>query len=466
MGSETQPAKILDQLNDMLDRIMQSDAAWCRSQIRSAMKLLKRRKPANKPIQAIIDRVAASAEKCQLRQQNIPQPEYDSVLPIVDRREDIIEAIRQHQVLVIAGETGSGKTTQIPKMCLEAGRGIRGLIGCTQPRRIAAQAMADRVAEELETELGDKVGYQVRFREKLNKDGFIKFMTDGILLAETQRDRHLLQYDCIIIDEAHERSLNIDFLLGYLKSLLVIRPDLKVVISSATLDAKAFSEFFDHAPVIEVEGRVYPVEDFFLPPGKDEELSNHILRAMHWITDVDDQGDVLIFLPGEREIRDAAAKLEGRKWKDTEILPLYGRLSMGEQQKVFKVGGRRRIILATNVAETSITIPGIHYVIDSGQVRLSRFNPRTQVQGLQIEQVSQASARQRRGRCGRVTDGICIYLYDKDTLEGSAAYTDPEIRRTSLAGVILQMDLLGLPPIEQFPLIDPPQPALMREGYQ
>ena len=318
----------------------------------------------------------------------------------------------------------------------------------------------------MNTEYGQGVGYQVRFDNSTCADTVIKFMTDGILLAETQRDRTLKQYDCLIIDEAHERSLNIDFLLGYLKNLVTQRPDLKIIISSATLDAESFSEFFSHAPVIEVEGRTYPVEDFFLPPGKDEELSNHILRAMRWISDVDDQGDVLVFLPGEREIRDATKKLEGQHWKNTEVLPLFGRLSMGEQQRVFKVGGRRRIILATNVAETSITIPGIHYVIDSGQVRLSRYNPRTQVQGLQIEQVSQASARQRRGRCGRVTDGICIFLYDKETFEGSAQYTDPEIRRTSLAGVILQMDLLGLPPIEAFPLLDPPQPALVREGYK
>ncbi|WP_372799309.1 ATP-dependent RNA helicase HrpA, partial [Pontiella sp.] len=310
------------------------------------------------------------------------------------------------------------------------------------------------------------VGCQVRFDDQTCDETIIKFMTDGILLAETQHDRHLLQYDCLIIDEAHERSLNIDFILGYLKNLLKLRPDLKIVISSATLDAESFSSFFDHAPVIEVEGRTYPVEDFFLPPGKDEELSNHILRAMRWINDVDDQGDVLIFLPGEREIRDATKKLEGRHFKNTEVLPLFGRLSMGEQQRVFKVGGRRRIILATNVAETSITIPGIHYVIDSGLVRLSRYNPRTQVQGLQIEQVSQASARQRRGRCGRVTDGICVYLYDQEVLENSAAYTDPEIRRTSLAGVILQMDMLNLPSIDQFPLIDPPQTALVNEGYK
>ncbi len=391
---------------------------------------------------------------------------YPDILPISGKRAEIIKLIEKNQIVIICGTTGSGKTTQLPKMAMEAGAGSNGRIGVTQPRRLAATGMARRVAEEMNTEYGQGVGCQVRFDNSTCNKTVIKFMTDGILLAETQRDRLLKQYDCLIIDEAHERSLNIDFLLGYLKNLSAKRPDLKMIISSATLDAESFSKFFNHAPVIEVEGRTYPVEDFFLPPGKDEELSNHILRAMRWISDVDDQGDVLVFLPGEREIREATKKLEGQHWKNTEILPLFGRLSMGEQQRVFKAGGRRRIILATNVAETSITIPGIHYVIDSGQVRLSRYNPRTQVQGLQVEQVSQASARQRRGRCGRVTDGICIYLYDQETFENSAQYTDPEIRRTSLAGVILQMDLLGLPPIEAFPLLDPPQPALVREGYK
>jgi len=391
---------------------------------------------------------------------------YPDILPISGKRAEIIKLIEENQIVIICGTTGSGKTTQLPKMAMEAGAGSNGRIGVTQPRRLAATGMARRVAEEMNTEYGQGIGCQVRFDNSTCADTIIKFMTDGILLAETQRDRLLKQYDCLIIDEAHERSLNIDFLLGYLKNLVTKRPDLKIIISSATLDAESFSKFFNHAPVMEVEGRTYPVEDFFLPPGKDEELSNHILRAMRWISDVDDQGDVLVFLPGEREIREATKKLEGQHWKNTEVLPLFGRLSMGEQQRVFKVGGRRRIILATNVAETSITIPGIHYVIDSGQVRLSRYNPRTQVQGLQIEQVSQASARQRRGRCGRVTDGICIYLYDQETFENSAQYTDPEIRRTSLAGVILQMDILGLPPIEAFPLLDPPQPALVREGYK
>jgi len=406
------------------------------------------------------------AERTEKRSQVPLKISYPEELPISGKRDEIRELIETNPIVIVCGTTGSGKTTQLPKIVYEAGLGKTGRIGVTQPRRLAATGMARRVAEEMQTEYGKGVGCQVRFDNQTSDETVIKFMTDGILLAETQRDRLLRQYDCIIIDEAHERSLNIDFLLGYLKTILPRRPDLKIIISSATLDAKSFSKFFDNAPVMEVEGRTYPVEDFFLPPGKNEETPDHIVRAMHWINDVDANGDVLVFLPGEREIRDAMKKLEGQNWTGTEILPLFGRLSMGEQQRVFKVGGRRRIILATNVAETSITIPGIHYVIDSGQVRISRYNPRTQVQRLQIEQVSQASARQRRGRCGRVTDGICVYLYDEETLNNSAAYTDPEIRRTSLAGVILQMDMLRLPPVEHFPVIDPPQSALINEGYK
>ena len=405
-------------------------------------------------------------ERAEKREQVQLKINYPEELPISGKRDEIRELIEANPVVIICGTTGSGKTTQLPKIVREAGLGKTGRIGITQPRRLAATGMARRVAEEMQTEYGKGVGCQVRFDNQTSDETVIKFMTDGILLAETQRDRLLRQYDCIIIDEAHERSLNIDFLLGYLKTILPRRPDLKIIISSATLDAKSFSKFFNDAPFIEVEGRTYPVEDFFLPPGKDEETPDHIVRAMRWINDVDANGNVLVFLPGEREIRDAAKKLEGQKWMDTEILPLFGRLSMGEQQRVFKVGRRRRIILATNVAETSITIPGIHYVIESGQVRLNRYNPRTQVQRLQIEQVSQASARQRRGRCGRVTDGICVYLYDEETLNNSSAYTDPEIRRTSLAGVILQMNVLHLPPIEHFPFIDPPQSALINEGYK
>jgi ATP-dependent helicase HrpA len=458
--------EILQPVKQSLGGLLLRDREQLNALMRRVQQCIHDTKPTDKLVVKLKDLHVQSTERAKKRADVQLKIDYPEILPISGKRADIQKLIEENQVVIVCGTTGSGKTTQLPKIVMEAGAGKTGRIGVTQPRRLAATGMARRVAEEMETDYGQGVGCQVRFDDSTCDETIIKFMTDGILLAETQRDRHLQQYDCIIIDEAHERSLNIDFLLGYLKNLLKMRPDLKIVISSATLDAESFSTFFNNAPVIEVEGRTYPVEDFFLPPGKDEDLSNHILRAMRWISDVDDHGDVLIFLPGEREIKEATKKLEGQHWKHTEVLPLFGRLSMGEQQRVFKVGGRRRIILATNVAETSITIPGIHYVIDSGQVRLSRFNPRTQVQGLQVEQVSQASARQRRGRCGRVTDGICIYLYDKDTFEDSAQYTDPEIRRSSLAGVILQMDLLGLPPIEQFPLIDPPQPALVREGYK
>ncbi len=458
--------EILAEVKQSLDCVQLRD----RSNLNALMRRIRQRihdhKPADHLVSKLKDAHAQAVRRANIRSQVELKTEYPDILPVSAKKDDIRKLIEANQVVIVCGTTGSGKTTQLPKIVYEAGACRTGRIGVTQPRRLAATGMARRVAEEMDSDYGKGVGCQVRFDDQTCDETIIKFMTDGILLAETQNDRHLLQYDCLIIDEAHERSLNIDFLLGYIKNLLKVRPDLKIVISSATLDAESFSDFFGGAPVIEVEGRTYPVEDFFLPPGKDEELPNHILRALRWISDVDDQGDVLIFLPGEREIRDAAKKLEGQHWKNTEVLPLFGRLSMGEQQRVFKVGGRRRIILATNVAETSITIPGIHYVIDSGLVRLSRYNPRTQVQGLQIEQVSQASARQRRGRCGRVTDGICIYLYDQEVLENSAQYTDPEIRRTSLAGVILQMDMLNLPPIDQFPLIDPPQTSLVNEGYK
>jgi len=458
--------QILADVKKSLDRLQLQDRAHLNSLMRRIRQRIHDGQSADKLIDKLKDIQSQAMRRMHLRANVQLKLDYPENLPVSGKRKEICYLIENHQVVIVCGTTGSGKTTQLPKIAIEAGCGKNGRIGITQPRRLAANGMARREAEEMHTEYGKGVGCQVRFDNSTCDETIIKFMTDGILLSETQKDRHLLQYDCLIIDEAHERSLNIDFLLGYLKNLLTVRPDLKIIISSATLDAEGFSRFFNNAPVIEVEGRTYPVEDFFLPPGKDEELSNHILRAMRWISDVDDQGDVLIFLPGEREIRDAAKKLEGQHWKNTEILPLFGRLSMGEQQRVFKVGGRRRIILATNVAETSITIPGIHYVIDSGLVRMSRYNPRTQVQGLQIEQVSQASARQRRGRCGRVTDGICIYLYDKETLENSAPFTDPEIRRSSLAGVILQMDMLNLPPIDRFPLLDPPQPALVNEGYR
>ncbi|QJE94977.1 ATP-dependent RNA helicase HrpA [Luteolibacter luteus] len=396
----------------------------------------------------------------------LPPLNYPESLPVVGMRREIVAAIRENPVVVVVSETGSGKTTQLPKMVAEALEGSRRKIGCTQPRRIAAASVARRVAEELKGPLGGFVGYQVRFEDKTSKETRIKFMTDGILLAETQGDPDLKQYDALILDEAHERSLNIDFLLGYLKRLLERRRDLKLVISSATLDAGAFAAFFDGAPVIQAEGRTFPVEEFFLPADEDEELTRHVPRAVDWLTDVDPRGDVLVFLPGEREIRDCADALDGRGYRQTEILPLFARLGLSDQQRVFNPGPKRRIILATNVAETSLTIPGIVSVVDSGVARVSRWSPARGVQRLQIEPVSQASARQRKGRCGRVREGVCVRLYSEEDLQDRPEFTDPEIRRSSLAGVILRMKSLGLPDIEEFPFLDPPAPKAISEGYR
>lgn len=397
---------------------------------------------------------------------NIQYPD----LPVAKRREEIMAAMRKHQVVIVVGETGSGKTTQLPKMAYELAveEGRDGRVGCTQPRRLAAATVAKRVAEEMGTGLGERVGYQVRFVEKVQDETSIKFMTDGILLAETQRDRQLRQYDTLIIDEAHERSLNIDFVLGYLKNLIRRRKDLRIVVSSATLDAGKFSEYFDGAPIVNVEGRTFPVEDFYLPPHSDgEDLSRHVARAVEWVTDMDASGDVLIFLPGEREIRECADALEGKNFPRTDILPLFARLGLDEQQRVFSTGGaNRRVVLATNVAETSVTIPGIVYVIDSGLARVSRWNPARQIQRLQIEQISQASARQRRGRCGRVQEGICVRLYDEETHAAADEYTDPEIRRSSLAGVILRMKSLKLPDVREFPFLSPPSAKAISEGHR
>lgn len=458
--------KLLDELDAAIKGLLRIDQVRLGGRVCRIRERIMAQQPVDRMLERLDSDVRHAAKRSLVEAAASLKPVYPKELPISSHAAGIIEAMRQHQVVIVCGTTGSGKTTQLPKMMLELGMGRSGRIGCTQPRRLAATSMARRVADELRCKPGREVGWQVRFDDQTGDDTVIKFMTDGILLAETRHDRNLLQYDALIIDEAHERSLNIDFILGYLKNLLPKRPDLKIVISSATLDAENFSAFFDNAPVVEVEGRTYPVEDFFLPPYEDEDLSTQVRRGVEWISELDREGDVLVFLPGEREIREAADTLNGQRWRNTEILPLFGRLSMSEQQRVFKTGGRRRIVLATNVAETSITIPGIHYVIDSGLARVSRYNPRNQVQELKIEQISQASARQRRGRCGRIADGVCVYLYSRETLEQAAEFTDPEIKRTSLAGVILQMDVLGLPPIEEFPLLDPPQPSLIREGYK
>ncbi|MBC8126576.1 MAG: ATP-dependent RNA helicase HrpA [Gloeobacteraceae cyanobacterium ES-bin-144] len=395
---------------------------------------------------------------------------YPKELPVIEHREEILAALTSHQVVVVVSDTGSGKTTQLPKLVAEAMGPDGGRIGCTQPRRIAAASVAKRVAEELAVPLGGYVGYQVRFEDRTSRDTRIKFMTDGILLAETQGDPELRQYQVLILDEAHERSLNIDFLLGYLKRLLLKRKDLKLVISSATLDAGSFAAFYEMngkpAPVIVAPGRMFPVVEFFLPPQDDEDLPQHVVRAVDWLDGVEPRGDVLVFLPGEREIRECADALEGQRYRGTEVLPLFARLGLGDQQRVFNPGNLRRLILATNVAETSLTIPRISCVIDSGVARVNRWSPGKGVQRLQIEPVSRASARQRKGRCGRVRDGVCVRLYEETELEERPEFTDPEIRRSSLAGVILRMKALGLPEIDEFPFLDPPSPKAIAEGYR
>lgn len=402
----------------------------------------------------------------------MPEVTYPEQLPVSQKKDVIADAIRDHQVVIVAGETGSGKTTQIPKICLELGRGVRGMIGHTQPRRIAARTVAERVAEELDTPLGEAVGWKVRFTDQVNQDStFVKLMTDGILLAEIQTDRELRAYDTIIIDEAHERSLNIDFLLGYLAQLLPKRPDLKVVITSATIDPERFSRHFGDAPIVEVSGRTYPVEVRYRPlleedgDDADRDQITAITDAVEELQ-AEGKGDILVFLSGEREIRDTADALTKKNYRFTEILPLYARLSHAEQHRVFQPHTGRRIVLATNVAETSLTVPGIKYVIDPGFARISRYSHRTKVQRLPIEPVSQASANQRKGRCGRTSDGICIRLYSEDDFEARPEFTDAEILRTNLASVILQMTAAGLGDIEKFPFIDPPDHRNIRDGVQ
>ena len=404
---------------------------------------------------------------------------YPEALPVSARHAEIAAALRAHQAIIVCGATGSGKTTQLPKICLEAGRGVTGRIACTQPRRIAARTVAARVAQELGTTLGEGVGYKVRFTDQVRQDTVIKVLTDGMLLAETSGDRDLRAYDTIIIDEAHERSLNIDFLLGYLRQLMARRPDLKVIITSATIDAERFSAHFGGAPVIEVSGRTYPVEIRYRPIEAPERTNDAAKpreadeeRAMQAILDATDElarlgdGDILIFLPGEREIRDTAEALRKHHPPHTEILPLFARLSVQEQQRIFHPGNARRIVLATNVAETSLTVPGIRYVIDPGHARILRYSPRTKVDQLLVEPVSQASANQRAGRCGRVAAGVCIRLYSELEYAARPAYTDPEILRTSLAGVILRMAALRLGEPDQFPFLDAPAPRLIADGYQ
>ncbi|MDP2804558.1 MAG: ATP-dependent RNA helicase HrpA, partial [Gallionellaceae bacterium] len=416
--------------------------------------------------------LSPSAQRRLARVQQLSAIEYPADLPVVARRDELAQAIEKHQVAIVCGETGSGKTTQLPKICLSLGRGVLGVIGHTQPRRVAARSVAARIAQELKSELGGLVGYKVRFNDKVSPDTCVKLMTDGILLAEVHHDPLLKNYDTIIIDEAHERSLNIDFLLGYLRQLLPRRPDLKIIITSATLDAERFAKHFSGAPILQVTGRTYPVEIRYRPPQQNEEgdtqdIPQAICSALDELSIGGLRGDVLVFLPGEREIRETAEALRKHQHKGIEILPLFSRLSIAEQDRVFKpASGMRRVVLATNVAETSLTVPNIGYVIDSGLARINRYSVRQKVEQLRIENISRAAANQRAGRCGRVMSGVCVRLYDEPDFLQRAEFTDAEIFRVSLATVILRMSALGLGEVEQFPFIEPPGSRAITDGYQ
>ena len=518
--------QITTQINALLQQLsgcMLVDIYPLRRRLQQAKDAAAQNKPIDKVLAEIASKIRTSSGKLQARKLALPKPDYPLDLPVSMRKDEIAQAILKNQVVIVCGETGSGKTTQLPKICLELGRGVAGLIGHTQPRRIAARAVASRIAQELKSPLGEIVGYKVRFNDKVSENNYVKLMTDGILLAETQGDRFLNAYDTIIIDEAHERSLNIDFLLGYLKQLLPKRPDLKVIVTSATIDADRFSRHFNGAPVIEVSGRTYPVEIRYRPLGKagfisheidadddidDDETPNNLAlgKTVHsikrnpktearWLAEDDEEeaieeaildaaddllklgdGDILVFLPGEREIRDTAEHLrkhQGRsaKLKHIEVLPLFARLSIEDQQKIFRSpssnskGGTRRIVLATNVAETSLTVPGIKYVIDAGLARVNRYSSRAKVEQLQIEKISQAAAKQRAGRCGRVSSGICVRLYDEADFNNRPEFTEPEILRSSLASVILRMGALRLGDVTEFPFIEAPSSRLIADGY-
>lgn len=467
MSSSLEPLLPVPVLFDALQFCMSKDLHVLRNRLHSLKKQPEAKREAMQ--QKIQRDLQQSQELRTLRQNKVPKLTYPLDLPVVAKREDIKAAIAANQVVIIAGETGSGKTTQIPKICLELGRGVSGFIGHTQPRRLAARSVAQRLADELQTELGQQVGYKVRFGDHTQPHTHVKLITDGILLAEIQQDRFLNQYDTLIIDEAHERSLNIDFLLGYLKQLLPRRPDLKVIITSATIDPQRFSAHFNQAPIIEVSGRTYPVEVRYRSPLDNDDKDRDQLQAIFDAVDElyrEPPGDILIFLNGEREIRDTADALEKLKLPHTEVLPLFARLSAAEQNRIFQSHAGRRIILSTNVAETSLTVPGIRYVIDPGTARLSRYSYRSKVQQLPIEAISQASANQRKGRCGRVAAGICIRLYTEEDFLGRPEFTDPEILRTNLASVILQMLALGLGDIQKFPFLQKPDPRFINDGIK
>jgi ATP-dependent helicase HrpA len=462
------------------------DIAGClirdRHSIQSRLRNLRRRARAGQPVDEGLAKLWACIQASQGAGRSAsgagapPRSTYPPELPVSERRDEVAALIERHQVIVLCGETGSGKSTQLPKLCLDLGRGRFGRIGHTQPRRIAARSLASRVAQELGVENGGLVGYKVRFHDRVRPETAIKLMTDGMLLAEIQQDRWLNDYDTLIIDEAHERGLNIDFLLGYLKGLLPRRPDLKLIVTSATIDPERFARHFADserrpAPIIEISGRTYPVEVRYRPPEEesaaecDEPMQRAISDAVEELARVG-RGDVLVFLSGEREIRTTAETLRKHHPPSTEILPLFARQGPQEQARIFQPHGTRRVILATNVAETSLTVPGIHYVVDPGFARISRYSHRTKVQRLPVERVSQASANQRKGRCGRVAAGVCIRLYSEDNFAARAAFTEPEIARANLAAVILQMKQLGFGAIEHFPFIDRPDSRLINDGYR
>jgi ATP-dependent helicase HrpA len=462
----------LQQLQPPLDEVMGRDRYRLQRQWHDIQDRSRAGKPVDKALQKLSQAVERSQQLLQRRQEAVPEIKFPEELPVSGRRDEIASLIDKHQVVILAGETGSGKTTQLPKICLSLGRGVKGLIGHTQPRRIAARTVASRIAEELDTPLGSSVGYQVRFTDHSQDTSHIKLMTDGILLAEIQHDRYLSKYDTLIIDEAHERSLNIDFLLGYLKRILPKRPDLKLIITSATIDLQRFSEHFDKAPIIEVSGRTYPVETRYRPMAdQDDDLYGAICDTVEEILQEERNstrrgGDILVFLSGEREIREAALALRKADIPHLEVLPLYARLSLAEQNRVFNAHKGRRVVLATNVAETSITVPGIRYVIDPGFARISRYSFRSKVQRLPIEAISQASANQRQGRCGRVSEGVCYRLYDEQDFLNRPEFTDAEILRTNLAAVILQMLNLRIGDVRHFPFVDKPDQRLLNDGFK
>jgi ATP-dependent helicase HrpA len=477
----------LAELESRISRAMLADRYRLRRQLGTICGLREAGKAGEKELRRLLDELSRSLDRRRQREAGVPAVRFEEELPILQKRDEIAEAIRSHQVVVVSGETGSGKSTQLPKICLEIGRGVAGMIGHTQPRRIAARSIATRLAHELRCPLGREVGFKIRFTDVTSAQTYVKLMTDGMLLAETQGDRFLNQYDTIILDEAHERSLNVDFLIGYLKRLLAKRRELKLVITSATIDSVRFSRHFrtsrGPAPVVEVSGRNFPVDIFYRPiepdddgdddaDGDEPDLERAVLDAVDELTSIDRGGDVLVFMPTERHIHDTAKALRGRllkgdrRGRPVEILPLYARLPAKQQQRVFEPHRHRRIVIATNVAESSLTVPGIRYVIDPGTARISRYSPRSKTQRLPIEAISQASADQRAGRCGRIGPGVCIRLYGEGDYDARDRFTPPEILRSNLAAVILQLTALRLGSVDKFPFLDAPRPAAIRDGYR